>query len=554
MRRFLTIVAVLTVICGGAMAQPAAVKGVSRSVFTLTTFKADGSLLASGHGVFTSADGEAVSSLTPFIGAARAVVIDARGNEMDVTRMLGANSMYDVARFKVDGKTVAAQPARTSSPEGSQVWLVPYSLKAAAPLSATVRGVETFKDKYSYYIFTLDAPDNTVACPFVNARGEVVGLMQPAATSNDIHAVDAGYIADLRTGGLSANEDIFRRIAIPTALPADKDQALVALMIAGQGGDSLKYAAAADDFLKAYPQLLDGYVARARIDAGAGRYADAAAGMETALGRVADKGDAHFNYSKIIYDNVVYNSGDYAPWTLDKALAEADAAYAADKQPVYRHQQALVRFAKGDYGGALGIFMELTGTEIRNSELYYEAARCKQMLKAPNAEVLALLDSAVNITDTLRMGEAAPYFLARADVYAAEGNYRQAVFDYTRYELLSSRRPDASFYYVREQAEVKAKLFKQALIDISVAIRLAPDEPLYLAERASLELRVNMVDAAMETARRCTELAPDYADGYLLLGVAQVQKGSRAEGLDNMRKARELGNGQAAALIEKYSK
>ena len=57
-------------------AQPAAVKNVAKSVFTLTTFRADGSLLASSHGVFVSETGEAVSDLKPFLGAARAVVID----------------------------------------------------------------------------------------------------------------------------------------------------------------------------------------------------------------------------------------------------------------------------------------------------------------------------------------------------------------------------------------------------------------------------------------------------------------------------------------------
>ncbi len=83
---------------------------------------------------------------------------------------------------------------------------------------------------------------------------------------------------------------------------------------------------------------------------------------------------------------------------------------------------------------------------------------------------------------------------------------------------------------------------------------LAPKEPLYWAEKASLELRVNMIDEAMKTAQHCVELAPDYADGYLLLGLAQVQKGNKAEGLENMKKAQELGNEQAEKLIEKYSK
>lgn len=555
MKRIVTIITVLIAVCDALMAQPAAVKNAAKSVFTLTTFKADGNLLASGHGVFIGADGEAISNLTPFIGAASAVVIDARGNKMNVTRMLGANSIYDVAKFKVDGKTVAASVASSAASAGTQVWLVPYSVKTPAVKSATVRNVETFMDKYSYYIFTLDTPDNTVACPFVNARGEVIGLLQPSTTNNDIHATDARYAADFKVSALSANEDIFRKISVPTALPDDKEQAVLALMIIGHNGDSLKHAAAVDDFLKSYPEQLDGYVAKAQIAVGANKFDDAAMNMEKAIKSVANKDEAHFNYSKIIYDKELYNPAPYASWSLDKALDEAEKAYSINPLPVYRHQQALVKFSKGEYQQAYDMFMALAGTSLRNSELYYEAARCKQMMKAPNTEVLALLDSAVNNTDTMRITEAAPYFLARAEVYVEEGNYRQAVFDYTRYELLKDRRQlGADFYYVREQAEVKAKLFKQALIDINMAVILAPKEPLYLAEKASLELRVNMVDDALETARHCVELAPEYSDGYLLLGLAQVQNGNKAEGLENMKKAKELGNEQAEKLIGKYSK
>ena len=86
------------------------------------------------------------------------------------------------------------------------------------------------------------------------------------------------------------------------------------------------------------------------------------------------------------------------------------------------------------------------------------------------------------------------------------------------------------------------------------AALLAPDEPAYFAEMASLQLRVNMPDQALRAAERCIELTPDDSDGYLLLGVAQARMGQKEEGLSNLQKAKELGNEQADALIEKYSK
>ena len=57
-----------------AGAQPAAVKKAANAVFTLTTYKEDGSVLATTNGFFITADGQAVSSWTPFNGAARATL------------------------------------------------------------------------------------------------------------------------------------------------------------------------------------------------------------------------------------------------------------------------------------------------------------------------------------------------------------------------------------------------------------------------------------------------------------------------------------------------
>ena len=111
-----------------------------------------------------------------------------------------------------------------------------------------------------------------------------------------------------------------------------------------------------------------------------------------------------------------------------------------------------------------------------------------------------------------------------------------------------------TFYYLREQAEMKGHLFQQALDDIRRAVQMAPTESLYLAEQASVELRVGMTDEALATARQCIAIAPDQSEGYLLLGLAQCVKGQKAEGLQNLSKAKELGNDQAQSLIDKYSK
>ena len=60
-------------------AQSAFVENAAKSIFTLTTFKPDGSILASSHGIFISNNGEAVADWKSFIGAKTAVVVDAEG-------------------------------------------------------------------------------------------------------------------------------------------------------------------------------------------------------------------------------------------------------------------------------------------------------------------------------------------------------------------------------------------------------------------------------------------------------------------------------------------
>ena len=103
------------------VAQPSWVKKATKAVFTLKTFTADGTLLASSTGFFVAADGVAVSSYAPFRGASRAVIIDAAGKELPVVSMLGANETYDVAKFRVDVKKTQVLTLSVAQP-GQQVY------------------------------------------------------------------------------------------------------------------------------------------------------------------------------------------------------------------------------------------------------------------------------------------------------------------------------------------------------------------------------------------------------------------------------------------------
>ena len=536
-----------------ATAQPAAVKNAGKAVFTLTTFKADGSLLASSHGIFVGKNGEAISQLKPFEGAASAVVIDNSGKKMNVIRILGANDIYDVIKFRVDGKTSPAPIASRQEQTGAKVWVVGYAKGSAVPEENSIKSVEMFNTSYPYYILSQTAPEANASCPLVNGAGEVLALVQPSLTSSETHATSAQFANSLTVSGLSQNDPVLRRIGITAALPQDYQQAQIALVMAPQVLDEKKYDELINDFIEQFPNYTDGYQARAEREVEKHMFGEADKDMQTVISKAKNKADAHFSYARLIYSKELrMQDVPYAPWSFAKVAEEAQKACDIDQQPLYQHLIYQALFAQNKYQEAYDGFMSLAKTNFRNPELFYEAALCKKQMSAETDEIIALIDSAVVNTDTLRFNEAAPYFMARGDIEREAGRYRDAVFDYARVELLMQGRMSADFYYMREQVEIKAKLFQQAISDINHAIALDSQEPLYYAEKASLLLRVNKKEEALDAARQCVGIAPDYDEGHLVLGMALVQSGQKSEGLQHLQKAKELGNTQAEELISKY--
>ncbi len=546
----------MLLMAAAVMAQPNWVKKATKSVFTLKTFGSDGTLIGSTGGFFVGEDGEAVSSFTPFKGATTAVVIDAQGKEIPVACMLGANETYDVAKFRVNAKKTAPLTiAPTNASENTAVWLLPYRETKTLP-QGTVRKAETFRDNYAYYTVALNMPEGTVSCPLMNEAGEVVGLMQQPYKQNDSlsYAVSALFADSLKIGGLSINDATLRSTFIKKDLPKELDQALLTLYVGQASVDSATYVEMLEDFIARFPNAPDGYTYRAQIATGDRRFADAARDMEQAIKVAEKKDEAHFNYSKIIYQKELFMSQDaYADWSFDKALEEAREAERLQPQPIYRHQQAIILYAQKKYAEAADIYATLYDSDLRSAELFYEASRCKAALKDTLGQI-ALLDSCVAMFNQPYLKEAAPYILARAQVLLDANQYRKAVNDLNEYEKLMQTTVNANFYYLRFQAEVGGRLFQQALDDIDQAIRMDPQYDLYYAEKASLQVRVGMRDEAIETAKECIKVAPDHSDGYLFLGLAQCLKGEKEEGLKNLKKARELGDTQADTFIEKYSK
>lgn len=537
-------------------AQPSWVKKATKSVFTLKTFTADGTLLGSANGFYVGKNGEAISCYAPFKGAQRAVVIDATGKEYEVACILGANETYDVAKFRVTtGKTLPLTVAQKSASTDASVWLLPYNQVKKVP-QGTVRKAEIFNQDYAYYTVALQMPDNSVGAPLLSEAGEVLGLMQQPASLKDTlnYAVSALFADSLKTTGLSINDPVLRATGIRKALPQDVGQAQLALYIGGASLDSLAYCQLIEDFILQFPNHPDGYTYRAQQLVNGSRFDDADRDMKKAL-KVAEKPDeVHYTYSRLMLQKLLYMPEEsYDAWSFDGSFDEAGEAYRINPLPTYRQQQAVVRYAQQRYDEAYAIYEELFASSLRSPELFYAASVCKEQLKDSVAQ-LALLDSCVAQFSRPYLKETAPYLLHRAQLLMDMNRHREAVTDLNDYESLMKTQLTSNFYYMKYQAEMKGRLYQQALDDINEAIRMTPQSDLYYAEKASLQVRVGLYSEAVETAETCIQLAPDHSDGYLFLGLSQCLLGQKTEGVKNLKKAGELGDPQAEALIEKYSK
>ena len=551
LRTLILTIALVLGISTNISAQPGAVKKAADAAFTLTTFKADGSILATSNGVCISTDGIAISPWKPFIGADKAVIIDAKGQKHEVECLLGANEIYDIVKFQVNGKTIAA-PLATTVSANDEVWITPMP-KSGNAEKADVVNVEKFMDKYNYAILKSTATDKLNGAPVFNTKGQVIGLFNISGDSQS--STDVNYANDFTVNGLSQNDITLRQSGICIGLPNKIEEAVVALMLSSEKPSNI-HEAVVNDFIAKFPQSNDGYYALANIQIAKGEIANADKTMQTAVGKVTAKDEAHYNYARLVYRGALAHDLEEKTksvgWTLDKALDEIQKAQSTKANDAYRHLQAQIIFAKGDYAKAYTEFEALTKTKFNNPELYLEMAQSRQHLGATDQEILDLLNKSIELCDTPYVSTSAPYFYTRGQQLEKMGEFRKAVQDYYTYEYFNQGRLGAAFYYMREQCEVKARMWQQALQDILIASRLDPKEALYPTEAGSLLLRLNKIDAAISAAQQAIQLDASLPDAYLILGIAQCESKQKEEGLKNIQKAKELGNTQADTFLQKY--
>ena len=537
-----------------------------KAVFSVVTYDKENKIKGTGNGFYIDAQGIALSDYSLFEGAERAVIINADGKQLDVNRIMGANSMYDVVKFNtpIDKKqmtlNIATQPAKV----GETVYLLPYSTqKATTVQTGKVTAVDSIGNNSFYYTLEMKTGEKTISCPIMNANGEVLGLIQKNASeeSTESYAIGAGYGSALTISALSMNDGALNKIGIKKALPDTEDQALVFLYMSSEQLDKDSYFTLLNDFLAQYPNSTEGYIRLANYYLASGdasQYALADENMKKAIDVATQKDEAHYQVAKTIYSYMIsLEDGQeaYKEWSYDKALELIRKAVKLTEQPIHIQLEGDILFAQGNYAEAFEAYNKVNQTSFASAASFYSASKAKQLTEGSDMnEVLALMDGAIEKLNKPYLSDAAPYFYERAELRAQAGKFREAVMDYNTFFDAVAGDVTALFYYQREQAEMQCRMYQQALNDINKAVEMSPEDVDFLVEKGSVHLRVNQLDEAIATFQKAISMNDQYAAAYRMLGYCQALQNKNKEACANFAKAKELGDTVVDQLIEKYCK
>lgn len=534
-----------------------------KPVVRVVTYAASGDTLAQGHGFFISADGELLAPYALFKGAARAEVIDWKGKNYPVSYIIGASSSEDLVRARCVARKVAfLRVSDTGATQGESLLQLYYdtSKKAQAEEISAI-DVTDYKT-YKYLTVSTKNADHYVGCPIANADGAVVGVVQKnlQKDAQTACAIDARFGSALVVTVSSALNADLRAISMPRVLPTNEDEAFSYIyMLSRVARDSVQFVSASADFTERYPANVKGFTEVATFFANHREYAKA----DEAIGRALALRDRQDEVRSTLCD-IIYQKALYAPepvykdWTLERALAESEQAYALRPDTAYILQQANCLFGLKRYVEAHDRYLVGAKYSHQPAELYFYAANALEHADGDKEQVIALLDSAILSLPRPYRADDAPYLLARAQRLEAVEKYRAAVLDYNEYEkAIGARNLTARFYDIRQAAEQKAHMYQQAIDDLNSAIAISKTDDergLYQLEIAFIYLRAGMNEECIEAAQRSLTLLPENPDAYKAMGIAHGELGHKADALNHLSRAQALGDPDVHTLIEHYAK
>lgn len=506
-----------------------------------------------GQSFILNESGQVLTDYDLMKGATKACIATTDNKIVDVTRLAGASSLYNIVKLNTLVKKPQPMPLTTAAVlKGDVVYIMPTATeKAGVALRDTIINVDNFDSNYAYYKLSNVPDERLTGCPVFNEEGQVIGMLQVSSSGKNkaAYVLSANYGENLQITALDINNADMKNINIPLALPLTENQASSLLYLMNKSLPS--YTTYVNDYIQQYPQSSIGYVQKAEAQVLGNLYTEAEQTYAEALkAKTGMDDEIHYSFSKALYGTNINNTnGKPESWTIERALEEAKMANSISNNPIYTAMEGFCLYAMKRYEEACDKFASLSTTNLRSAEYFTYAAQCKEKMGAEKAEILAYQDSAIATFKKPYPMEAANYFMLRAQTLKSMNRYREAVMDYNEYEHLMMKVLTANFYYEREQLELKCRMFEQALNDINHAVTMDPAEPLYRAEQAAANYRGSLFDESIAACKEAIRLDAEFADAYRIWGMCLKQQGKNAEAKAKFQKAIDLGDEVAKNLI-----
>ena len=453
-------------------------------------------------------------------------------------------------------KLTALQPVVSTQNVGSTVYALAYSPKDPSFQAATITEVSAINDSVKYYSTSKSIDGKFNSCPAFTQDGQFFGVVQPSMGGKG-YIIDVNHLRTLTISALPSKKETLAldKIHISKGLPSSVGESLVYLYFKSRSASNAEYMDMLNLFVSKYPDNPEGYLRRATPLTDLHRFDEAESDLQTYLKLATERDAALFNVCQLIHNKLLYQpEPKYEKWTFERALEYIDEALSLNPKMDYKVEKAQLCVAMKDYDTAYAIYDELNKSSDRSPATFYAASLASEARGDSLSEVIVLMDSALAMFPTPHPSEAASYVLRRGKLFEAAGKYRDAVKDYNEFCYLSNNKVNATFYYDKAQLEIKARMYQQAIDDIESAISAEPGEPLFYLEKCAIMLRVNQLDECIKAAQQTLQLDSENAAAYRIMGYAQLQKGDKTSALQNLNRAKELGDEAAQEIIDKYVK
>ena len=541
---------------------PKWLNSVAKAIFSIETTSKEG-VKKTGNGFFITENGEAVSPYEIFINAENAVAITSDGEKLQITQILGADDMYGVIRFSVSTtKKTSFLPVARILPQTNTMSYLPPSQENKNLAYGAVSEISKFNSTYDYYKIDFPLHTSQKGFPLLNEAGEVFALSQADASGKGkTYGIALSYIQSLQATATDMYNKTYTNIGIRKGWSSDISDAQISLLLLASQQDPKTYLETLNNFVNMFPNNPEGYHNRASHYA---NFRQQLASTETEQLEMLDlawsdlesmekysedKGDAYYNRADLIFGVITNDSTlQNSKWN-NKLLEEyLQKAISRQDRPEYRKLEGDIAFNNRNFEKAYNLYSIVNKTPAASGFTFYLAAKSLQQVSGHNPiEVITLLDSATYYST---VNEAEVYILENVELKMQAGLYTQAVEDYNLFYKITNGKVTGEFFYLREQAKFRSNNYEGALIDINRAIEMDESNALYLAEKASVYLRLTEFGKAQESIEKAIEVQPDFASAYRILGICLVRQDKKTEACKQFDKAKELGDPVVERLIK----